>query len=358
MDLSQLKKPYHIIIYEKNDQDAINDSSKQSYRENKSKKGNRLSVCWREEIIKSLFTSIFLVVLSTSVLWVAYKNSSGEYLGDKLNNYLVKQIENSINKDIQFRIDSIVDSNDTVLVVCGNYVSELGENYTGSSICVFERKERSFWNILFNTKSKYVLNTHLDFKDTMMPYDGLIFARCSFYNVDGKQEDEIAVEYEYNFADRKSSILIFLQRQNGRWIPLTSDFSSLEGELSNQGYSPRLLYDDFAFSDLKNGGEVYSVQGLSHGGGVMIEENPLYGGYDMLYCIAANNGSVGLLGSYSAVFVMMRIKDGHYREPNWNYGNPLYCDDANDFDYPTDVINLWGTRVNDIVFFGSDVGDE
>ncbi len=124
--------------------------------------------------------------------------------------------------------------------------------------------------------------------------------------------------------------------------------------MGDQGKNIKLLYDEYIFIDRMNNGSEYIFYGLSYGGYVTKEDNPLFGGYDLLYFIVANNGSVGMLNSNSLVLVMERVNGDIYRDPNWNSGKPLYFDNSEGLDFYEIVPVHWGLQIDGITFYGPD----
>ena len=118
---------------------------------------------WSQEIRTAFFTSILFLLFTTFTFWIAHNVSPGEFIGQKLEQYFVKNIAKEL--DLSYRTANIDFEQELVflpqrsglddaLVICGTYYTDM-EYPTGRFISIWERKNRSFWNELFGAKESY-----------------------------------------------------------------------------------------------------------------------------------------------------------------------------------------------------------
>lgn len=310
---------------------------------------------WIAEIKKALLTSLFVVVISTLVRWMIYNASPGEFKNEKLYDYLT----NIIAKDLGLRdddkyvvVDRILDTKEDYLVFSGKYKNNDEEYYCGCFVYIFERAPRNFWNVLVGTEAGYEIE--LSSKSVgVINYDfALECEDCYYEDINGDDKDEALFLFRSNFADRVTYFFLIFQYYEGNWHMISSDFDNLKSRFVDLGESaPKLLMDCFDFTYTNsNETENLCIYGLSHGGCIKRVNNPIWGGYDWIYYIIANDGDTGLLDSDKVVITMERVtENGFFTESNWNGGKLIYTsiNELENIDYN----ELWGIIRNGTMFF-------
>lgn len=322
------------------------------------------SIDWLAECLKAVLTSFVFLIISTGLFWLITRCSPGEYEGKKLEQYLLKQIADDAgipygkgNVVLSERLDG--DRNSIMtdrIVLCGNYRSKESENIDGRFVYIFERTAESFWNNLIGTSPRYESVFSAISQEAYYPESTLMCERCFYEDINGDDSPEIVVHYRSNFADRQSNTYMVLQKIEGKWQLVSPEFSGVIAEIEAQvGKECIVLLDSFSFYDPRNDGVEMPIYGQSHHGNICEVENPLWGGYDWLYCIAVNDGTTGLLHSDKSAYVMERLTDhGIFRDPNWNEGKVLYVGDE-DIDIQKEIDAQWGYQVEGTVFYGEDI---
>ena len=325
---------------------------------------------WIQECITAFITSLIFLLVTTAFFWIISVASSGEYTGEKQEEYLKKQIIRDIGVTSLKNIKStnILRATENLpfkdqIVMLGEYSTEeksSNKQWNGRFIYIFERKAENFWNRLTGVKPKYVASFSRISQSEWYDNYTLLCSDVSYDDIDGDGIPEILVLYESKYADRSSKTQIYLQKIKNKWKLISADFSGLEEEMqkyiTNDGVL--ILIDEYQFEDpkqeKKNEKNIETTYGLSHHGDMWLVENPIWGGTDWLYCIAVNDGSTSLISTDKSAYVMMRVTNhGLFREPNWNDGEILYIPE-NEFQYET-ISEKWGYRIGNTVFYGKDV---
>lgn len=318
---------------------------------------------WRIECLKALLTSFVLLITSTGVLWFIAQRSPGEYTGDKLEKYLLKQVAEDVG--ISYNKDSIVltrrlDTDRSVIkedriVLCGEYKSLDSDKIDRRFVYVFERSPEVFWNNLVRTKPRY--ETVFSMASQKCDETMLKCKACNFDDLNGDGVPEIIIYFLSKFADRSSKTYIILQNTDNGWQLVGPDFSNIQEETSNLvGVKCTVYLDNFSFYDPGNTEYDYVVvHGFPCYGDMYRVENPLWGGYDLLYCITVNDGTTGMLNADKNIYVMERLTEsGMHRDLNWNRGKPLYVG-IDDFSSQIDISTKWGEQYDDgVIFYGRD----
>ena len=317
-------------------------------------------VNWGVECVKALLTSTVFLLLSTLFVWIVLRNSPGEYSGERLESYLLKEIARDANVPYNkgsFALNKKLDSAEGRIVVCGDYCNNNQNVWDSCFIYIFERAPKSFWNTLIGTAPRYKAVLSLTSTESFYSISRFCCLKCDYRDIDGDNYPEIEIFYQCHFADRVTNACVVLQRIGGQWTAIAPDFSDLEAELMKEKITCDVLVDEFHFSNPhKSDSDIITFYGQSHNGYIYEIENEIWGGYDWLYCITANDGTTGYLNSDKTVLVMERITNhGIFRDPNWNKGDALYISAA-DIDMEHDVSSRWGIQLDDgVIFYGDDV---
>lgn len=132
---------------------------------------NLEQIRWIQEIVKTFV----IFCLSVTILFFVRKYSIGNYEGEKLQEYLKKQINMNVgseNIDIQIiynnTFDILVDKK--AIITFNKYITS--ENEKETNISIFERTDKSFIDELLGLQPKYKLlfcvdsdNYDYDFED-------------------------------------------------------------------------------------------------------------------------------------------------------------------------------------------------
>lgn len=328
------------------------------------KRGAFGEVQWGVEIVKAILTSFVFLLISTGLFWIIMRHSPGEYTGRRLDEYLLRQIARDAG--IAYRQDGMVtekrldaakapEAGDRI-VLCGGYSSENNGVWDGRFLYVFERAEETFWNNFTGVRPPYVPAFSLVSQEVFYDSYTLWCGGCRYEDINGDDTPEILVQYQSNFADRVSNTVVVLQSIGGEWRYVSPDLSGVyEEALALAGDGGAVLLDTFSFFDPRDpAGQEILVYGQSHHGALLKVDNPFWGGYDWLYCIAVNDGTTGMIYTDKSVFVMERLTEhGIFQDPNWNNGEILYMP-AKDFDEREDVESRWGLRTESASFYGPD----
>ena len=339
----------------------------EKYKQKESKSGSSKKeegIKWFQEIRIAFMTSILFLLFTTCILWIAHCVSPGEYSGDKLRQYFTNELADALDISVQ-TADITVEQqlqadasgalkSDTVLL-CGTYCPGEDQLATGRFISVWERGELSFWNELFSTKAPYNIAL-LQVSDDNHIFSTLNCKSCSFEDLNCDGSDKIHIQYLTNFADRTSEADVFLFHSNTGWDIVAPDFSGVEseiaGQISKNGFA---MLDTFAFHEPDKPEVETIIYSLAMYGAICQVENPIWGGYDYLYCIAVNDDTA-IMSTDHCALVMMRFSDEYdlVRDPNWNSGN-VYVDSCENLDINRVVDARWGVQVDGTVFYGMDV---
>lgn len=327
----------------------------------------RKEIDWIAEIRIAFLTSLFFLIVSTVFFWMIRQISPGEFTGKRLEEYLLSQIsreigipysEATITLTQKKRFQTAEDSTDS-LVLYGNYTANNPPDEAGRFVFIFERKPMSVWNDLFSTKANYEITFASTCQEIGIYTDTLLCDNCSIEDLDKDGSNEIIFQFQSIYADRVSNSYMILQKDE-RWRILVPNLSNLDAEVDNAaGQGNMVMLDEFHFHNLLVADEEQTIlYGQPYHGTIHIVENPLWGGIDILYCVAVNDRMTGgLLLTHHSAYVMERYTEhGLFRDTNWNGGHVLYVDE-NNLQLEEMIDALWGYQSGSgVIFYSNDVG--
>lgn len=310
---------------------------------------------WVSELIKT--AGVF--VISIFFLFGIRKLSPGEYDGIKLQNYLQKEIVKAINEknmyitmsEIPYRGEYDTLSESEILLMYCEY--KLPTQEEGRVISLFEREKENIWHKLFGIKPSYSISFIRKCSIAGMPSETFYYTGVDVRDIDSDGKNDIFISLQSNMATRISHIEIPVSKIKNEWKIITPSLElmeQIEKEAEKEKY--RIYYDKYELIDPYNSLQNSIVYGLSQEGMTYILKNPLSGGVDICFEIAANDQSGDSSTNTNYAYAMMKLKDGRLeRDENWNGGNLLILDKTIDFLEVKDL--YWGYIKTDNLQFYS-----
>lgn len=296
---------------------------------------NLKQIKWIQEIVKTFV----IFCLSVTILFFVRKYSIGNYEGEKLQEYLKKQINMNVgseNIDIQIiynnTFDILVDKK--AIITFNKYITS--KNEKGTNISIFERKDKSFIDELLGLQPKYKLLFCVDSDNFDYDFEDI---RYEDWDNDGKYEFSIYSKMRY--ASRITNVCMIITKIQEKWQIIQPS--------KIQDIDEKINLDKYIFDDKLNKESFYEVYGLYNNGVVYQLKNPFNSALEVCYVITYDSYSEGDI-KRKYVYSMQQYKDNKFViDHNWNMGATLILDEPMDFENEQE--KYWGIQVGNKIYY-------